>query len=302
MNDAAMEQAAACLPREMRLAVLEKAQASQFEEIRLRAGRGLFLTQPDGKDVQVFLGASPVRVTADDLSLVVELATRASFQTAAEKLKCGFLPLRGGHRLGLCGTMDVRDGAITGFRELSSLAIRIARPAPGFAEELCHRICLGGKLSSVLIVSPPGCGKTTLLRDLLRLLSTQQRLRIGLADERGEVAGLWRGVPQLDVGLTTDVLDGCPKAQGLMQLLRGMNPQLLAVDEVTTAEDVEALSRGANCGAALAATAHAAGLKDLQARPLYRRLLRQKVFSRLCILEKTGNRRSYRVEELPCKG
>lgn len=301
MIDTALEQATTCLPREMRLAVLEKAQASGFEEIRLRAGRGLFLTEPYGKEVQVFLGAEPVRVTADDLSLVVELATRASFQTAVEKLRSGFLPLRGGHRLGLCGTVNVHNGSITGFRELSSLAIRIARPAPGFAEGLSRRVCREEGLFSTLIVSPPGCGKTTLLRDLLRLLSLQQKLRIGLADERGEVAGLWRGVPQLDVGLTTDVLDGCPKAQGLMQLLRGMNPQILAVDEVTTAEDVEALSRGANCGVTLLATAHAAGLEELQARPLYRRLLRQKVFQQLCILQKTGKKRSYRVETLPCK-
>ncbi|MCD8368562.1 MAG: stage III sporulation protein AB [Clostridiales bacterium] len=301
MNDTALEQAAACLPRELRLAALAKGERGRYEEIRLRAGRGMFLTGADGREEQVLLGGEALPVSADDLSLVVELATRASYQSAAEKLKSGFLPLKGGHRLGLCGTVTVREGSITGFRELSSLAIRIARPVNGFAEPVVAQVYQGERPSSTLILSPPGYGKTTLLRDLVRLISLRCHLRIGLADERGEVAALWKGVPQLDVGPTTDVLDGCPKAQGLMQLLRGMGPQLLAADEITAPEDVAALSSAANCGVAVLATAHAAGVEELEQRPLYRELLEQGIFQQVCILRREGQRRSCAVEALPCK-
>lgn len=301
MNDTVLEQAAACLPRELRLAALAKGGRTRCEEIRLRAGRGMFLTGADGREEQVLLGGERLPVSADDLSLVVELATRASYQNAAEKLKSGFLPLKGGHRLGLCGTVTVRDGSITGFRELSSLAIRIARPVTGFADPIVPQVCQGETLYSTLILSPPGYGKTTLLRDLIRQLSAGYRFRIGLADERGEVAALWKGVPQLDVGATTDVLDGCPKAQGLMQLLRGMGPQLLAADEITAPEDVAALTSAANCGVAVLATAHAAGVEELEQRPLYRGMLEQNIFRQVCILYREGQRRFCRVEALPCK-
>ncbi|MCD7822386.1 MAG: stage III sporulation protein AB, partial [Clostridiales bacterium] len=181
-------------------------------------------------------------------------------------------------------------------------AIRIARPVNGFAEPVVGQVYQGERPSSTLILSPPGYGKTTLLRDLIRLISLRYHLRIGLADERGEVAALWKGVPQMDVGPTTDVLDGCPKAQGLMQLLRGMGPQLLAADEITAPEDVAALSSAANCGVALLATAHAAGVEELGQRPLYWELLEQGIFQQVCILRREGQRRFCTVEALPCKG
>lgn len=294
-----LEQAAACLPRELRIAVLATGADKTVEEVRLRAGRGLFLTLGSGREEQVIVGGAPIPVTGDDLSLTVELATRASFQVAAEQVRRGFLPLKGGHRLGLCGTVNVQGGEITGIRELSSLAVRVARPVPGFGRAVTEGMVQGRRVKSTLILSPPGYGKTTLLRDTLRLLSEERRLRIGLADERGEVAGLWRGVPQLDVGPTTDVLDGCPKAQGLLTLLRGMNPQVLAADEITAPQDVEALTQAANCGVALVATAHAAGLEDLKRRPLYKRMLAQRCFERICVIERRGAGRTCRLEALP---
>lgn len=299
MNDSALEQAAACLPRELRLGALAAARDRQVEELRLRAGRGLFLTLADGGEEQVEVGSRPMTVTADDLSLTVELATRASFQVASERLRQGFLPLRGGHRLGLCGSVTVQNGELSGFRELSSLALRIARPAPGFGRTVADGMTDGGGIRSTLILSPPGYGKTTLLRDVLRLLSGEHSLRIGLADERGEVAGLWRGTPQLDVGATTDVLDGCPKAQGLLMLLRGMNPQLLAADEITAPADVDALTQAANCGVALIATAHAASPEELRRRPLYRRLLNQRCFSRICVIHRRGAERWCELRDAP---
>ena len=144
-------------------------------------------------------------------------------------------------------------------------------------------------------------GKTTLLRDLIRLVSEGEGcapLRVSLADERGEVAAMYNGRPQLEVGRRTDVVEGCPKAQGLMLLLRGMNPQVLAVDEVTAPEDVQALTAAVGCGATLLATAHGSELADLERRPVYRPLLKEGLFRFLVRIRREDGGRVYTVEEL----
>lgn len=291
------------LPLRLRAAALGLTEEDQArcEELRFRAGRGVFWLA-EGRARPLMAAEGPVEAAGEDLRRVVELCTQASFHTALDQFRDGFLPLRGGHRLGLCGTAAVRGGAVINLRELSSLALRIARPVPGVGEAILPRLRGGGGVLSTLILAPPGGGKTTLLRDLVRALSTgggdSPPLRTALADERGEVAALWRGEPQLDVG-QADVMDGCPKAAALLMLLRSMNPQVLAADEITAPEDVDALGMAANCGAAVVATAHGTGVEDLLRRPLYQRLWDRKVFRRLVTIRMEGGRRCYTVEELP---
>jgi stage III sporulation protein AA len=165
------------------------------------------------------------------------------------------------------------------------------------AEEL-GRVLFESRFASTLLLSPPGGGKTTLLRELLRLGSDRYGLRIGLADERGEVAAVWKGAPQMDVGKHTDVLDGCPKAQALSLLLRTMSPQLLAADEITAGEDIAALSEAANCAVPVLATAHASSVDELRRRPLYRTLLEQEVFKRVVLIRREREQRRYQMENL----
>ncbi|MGM9538816.1 MAG: stage III sporulation protein AB [Candidatus Onthomonas sp.] len=299
-RDAAVREAAAILPRELRLALLARPvwEQSGWEEIRLRAGRGLSCTDSAGRETLITgPGGEALPVSGEDLRLTVERATRASLQGASEKLAEGFLPLPGGHRLGLCGTAALRAGQILSFRSLSSINIRIACPVPGVGEALLPQLMERGIFQSSLILAPPGEGKTTLLRDLIRLLGLSG-VRVGLADERGEVAALRQGVPQLEVGPLADVLDGCPKGEGLLLLLRAMAPQVLAADEITHPRDVSALCQGANCGTGILATAHGSTLSDLESRPLYRPLLEDKVFRRVITITRTEGRRSYRVEAL----
>ena len=186
------QQAAALLPPHLRRPVerLDGTSQARAEELRLRAGRPLTLVCPEGE--RTVPGAeAPVR--SMDLSLVLEIATQASAHTALERVRNGFFTVRGGHRIGICGSGVVRDGEVRNLRQLSSLAIRVAREVPGLSAAVLDRLWSGGVLQSTLLLSPPGGGKTTLLRDLIRAVSDGEggpALRVGVADERGELAAM----------------------------------------------------------------------------------------------------------------
>lgn len=233
-------------------------------------------------------------VSREDLNYCINAASRYSPWAAATTAQ-GYLTAPGGHRIGLCGEVVCKDGVVTGIREISSLCIRVARDFPGIAKRAADAP------GSILILGAPGWGKTTLLRDLIRAVSDGEggpALRVGVADERGELAAMYQGEPQFSIGRQTDVLDGCPKGSALLMLLRGMNPQVLAADEITAPEDAAALEMAANCGVSLLCTAHAGSLEELKARPLYRRLLDEGLFRRLVIIERAGRERRYQVVEL----
>lgn len=266
------------------------------EELRLRAGWPMTAL---AEETERPLGGPPVTVA--ELEQLVEIASRASLHTVLDQIRRGYLTLEGGHRVGLCGEAVLREGEIHALRTISSVNLRIARQVKGAAAPVLDGLCPNGRLADTLILAPPGLGKTTLLRDLIRTVSGGEGctpLRVSLADERGEVAALYNGLPQLEVGRRTDVAEGCPKAQGLMLLLRAMNPQVLAVDEITAPEDVKALTTAAGCGVTLLATAHGEGRADLERRPLYRPLLEEGLFRFLVRIRRERDRRIYTIEEL----
>ena len=294
------QDAAAVLPvrlRELALALPEEQQA-EAEEFRLRAGRPMTVLLPGG---EVPLDAF---VEPEELETLCDLATEFSRYAAAETLREGYLSVRGGFRVGLCGTAVMKDGANTNLKNFSSAVVRIAREKKGIADELALKLFPDGEFASTLILSPPGGGKTTLLRDLVRRLSEGVEgcgpRRVSLIDERGEVAVMYRGEPQMDVGPHTDVLDACPKALGIPIVLRAMNPQIIAVDEITVREDLKAAAMAAGCGVRLLATIHAADVEELTQKPLYRQLLEDRVFRLAVRIVRTEAGRAYEVEELPC--
>lgn len=264
------------------------------EELRLRRGFPMTAVILDQEHP---LGKRPI--TESDLRSVLEGASQASAHTVLEQVKNGFVTLRGGHRMGLCGSVSRREGGIAAMRYLSSLSIRIAHAVEGQAADLLPDLIGEGQFLSTLVIGAPGSGKTTLLRELIHILSdgcgiTPQR--VSVVDERGEIAAMWNGEAQFYVGRQTDILDGCPKAEGMALMLRAMNPNILAVDEITHPADVAAIIEAAGCGTELLATAHGRSLADLRRRPIYRTLLDEHVFQRAVILTHDKGRRSAEVE------
>ena len=294
-----LAQVSEILPPALRagLAALSPTERREVEELRLRVGQPLAAVLPAGER-----GLGGHAVGSEDLEQLLELASRASVHRVLGQLRHGYVTVRGGHRVGFCGTVAGESGALRGLGQLSSAAVRLARSVPGVCRSAVGELGGPGTVCSTLILAPPGLGKTTFLRDLIRCVSRGegfQPQRVGVADERGELAALWQGRPQLDVGPRTDVMEGCGKAQGLMMLLRGMNPQVLAVDEITAPEDVQALLCAAGCGVTLLATAHGFSPEDLKKRPVYRELLEEGIFQRLVTIGRRADGRSYRVEEMP---
>ena len=298
MKRQAYQQAAGALPPPLRQRALTLSleRQARAEELRLRVGRPMSVVL-SGEEQP--LGGPPVE--SRELEQVVEIASRASLHAVLDQVRRGYLTMAGGHRIGLCGTAVTRGGELHSLSRFSSLNIRVARPVRGAADPVLASVGPDGQPVSTLILAPPGLGKTTLLRDLIRQVSDGRGchpLRVAVADERGEVAGLYQGRAQLDVGSRTDVLEGCPKAQGLMLLLRSMNPQVLAADEITAPEDVAALRSAVGCGVVLLATAHGDTREDLERRALYRPLLEEHLFRRLVRIRQENGRRYYHIEEL----
>ncbi|MBQ1729435.1 MAG: stage III sporulation protein AB [Oscillospiraceae bacterium] len=290
------DRAALLLPHNLRdrARELKREERASCEEFRLRLGYPASVVMPEGERS---MGGDPV--TKRELGFVLEAATGASVHSASSRLAEGFITAKGGFRVGLCGAVGLSGGEPGGFTSVSSAAIRISREHKGACVPIIDSVYSGGEVRSTLIISPPGGGKTTLLRDLVRYISDAAGgPRVGLCDERSEIAAFFDGEPTMDVGRRTDVLDGCPKARAVSMLLRSMNPGVIAIDEITAEEDAEAMTRAAHCGVKLIATAHAALRTELAERPIYRALLASGVFEELIIIRKLGGRRSYLREAM----
>lgn len=229
-------------------------------------------------------------VMQEEIQSIFQAACQHSVYAYEEEMRQGFLTLKGGYRLGLAGRLTVRRGSIAALSHCAGFCIRIMRELKGSADKAIRIVRPEKQVYSTLIISPPMMGKTTLLRDLTRQISDglfgMDGKRVCLIDERAELAGCVAGVPQLDVGLRTDVLDGCPKAIGMMMALRSLSPQVLVTDELGGEEDAKAVMEAAFAGVKVLATVHGQDENDLMQRHGMRLLIQERVFERYIVLGK----------------
>lgn len=271
----------------------------QIQEIRMRAGRPVIIHK-SGREVFLnpqgeFTDRQECAVCMDrrQLEEILRVVCQDSVYAFEEEMRQGFLTLQGGHRIGISGqAVTEADGRLRTIKNIAFLNLRIAHQVKGAADGVLPRLYREGRLMSTLIVSPPGCGKTTLLRDLIRRVSDGnpwgQGMEVAVVDERSEIAGSYLGVPQNDVGMRTDVLDACPKAEGMLLLLRSMSPRVIAIDELGSREELEALSSAAACGCEILATVHGENLAQVCGRFGMERRVLERLFEVFVILGRDG--------------
>lgn len=209
------------------------------------------------------------RITEQEMEDLVSHICNYSRYAYEKELRQGYLTVQGGHRIGIAGQVILDEqGQIRNISRIRFLNIRISHEVKGAADRVLPWLYEGDTFLNTLIVSPPGCGKTTLLRDIVRQVSDGNRFgkgrQVGVVDERSEIAGSYLGIPQNDVGIRTDVLDGCPKVQGMMLLLRSMSPEVVAVDEIGGIDDLSALQQILQCGSKILATMHGSSIQDVR--------------------------------------
>ncbi|MBC7766112.1 MAG: stage III sporulation protein AA [Hyphomonadaceae bacterium] len=271
-------------------------QISTIEEIRMRKGqplmlyavdRSYFVTE-DGWLTNV--GGKCKVVQEADILTTFDLLTGASVYAKQDQIKQGFLTIEGGHRVGIAGTTVLKQGEITHIKEISGLNIRVARQVMGVADKVMVHIKQEERILNTLILSPPGYGKTTLLRDIARQLGDGSRgIKVGIVDERSEIAACVNGIPSFQVGVQTDVLDRCPKCEGLKMMVRTLSPNVVITDEIGGADDLQALREVLSSGVSVITTAHAGSLAELKRRPMMQAILKEHIFDCFIVLHKDRN-------------
>ena len=292
-------------PVHIREALANDTWKAGLEEIRVRVGSPLEFIYggesrylPEHKGVCILPSAcgyeSGYRMTPEDLREMLNYISDYSLYAYSEEVKEGYLTIEGGHRIGMAGQVVKKDGKVTGLSHITFLNVRIAHEIRGCADGILPYIYEADRceIFHTLLISPPRCGKTTLLRDLIRQISNGNTfhpgMTVGVVDERSEIGACYHGIPQNDLGIRSDVLDDCPKHLGMMMLIRTMSPKVVAVDEIGSREDLEAMEYVMNCGCKLLATVHGNSLEEIRRKPVLGRMVEEAWFGRYVILERNG--------------
>lgn len=269
-----------------------------IEEIRIRANKPLILNA-NNKDYFYNLKLNrldskldnPYIVSKEDVEQTFQIICKYSIHSFLDDIKKGFITLKGGHRVGLVGKVIIEDGQVKNIKHISSLNIRISKEVLGCSDKVMHHIINGRNgVNNTLIISPPQCGKTTLLRDIIRNLSNGNKLfnfdglKVALIDERNEISGSYLGIPQMDIGIRTDIIETCPKDIGIMMLLRSMSPNLIVTDEIGNINEIKALYTALNGGVSLITTVHGDSIEDIRNRKELSSLLDKELFKKVIIL------------------
>ena len=292
-------------PQKLRQRIEESVTFKNLTEIRLRADlpvliettqENYFLKKEEAAEKRRAIAKEEDNwiLSPEQLKLIFEKISQYSVFAYTEEIGEGFITLKGGHRAGLCGKYYYRGEEKPQIKHISSINLRVAREVIGCAECIVPKLFEGNTFCHTLLISPPGCGKTTYLRDIIRLLSdgtdTITGKNVAVVDERSEIGNRTREGIGFYLGNRTDLMDHCPKAAGMLMMLRTMTPEILAADEIGGEKDIKAMAYVRNCGCRLLMTVHGNSMQDIFARPVLGEYLKKYPFERYVFLSKKEDR------------
>ena len=272
------------LPMKINNLVREMLLYKSLQEIRIKINKPLIVNVSDKEILLDYI------VTQNDMKEILTKMSNYSLYAYEEEIRQGYITIRGGHRIGIAGECILSKGEVRTIRNISSINIRICREVIGSSEGLMKYISLKNRIYNTLIVSPPKCGKTTILRDITRNISSGMKKiglegkKVAVIDERSEIAACYNGIPQLDVGIRTDVLDSCFKKDGMIMAIRSLSPEVIICDEIGTEGDIEALNMAFNSGVNILVTIHGYSIEDIYNRKVFKELIENSILERIVVL------------------
>ena len=272
------------LPKEISNIVKQYLQEDAVQEIRIKSGKPVILNLSYGEKVLDY------RTTSEDLKFMMAKVSNYSLYAFEEEIKQGYITLKGGHRVGLAGECVISNGEVRTIKNISSLNISICREIIGSSNKIMNLITNNNRVYNTLIVSPPKCGKTTILRDIAKNISNGMYKinlsgkKVTIVDERSEIAACYNGVPQMNVGIRTDILDNCLKKSGMIMAIRSLSPEVLICDEIGTKGDLEALNMAFNSGVNVIVTVHGYDIADVYGRAVFKDLIDNCILERIILL------------------
>jgi len=248
-----------------------------IEEIRVGIKKPLILMLNNKEILTSYIA------NKEDFKYIIQRISNFSLYAYEEEIREGFITIKGGHRVGLAGECVMENNKIKTIRNISSLNIRISKEIIGASKGVMKFILENNKVNNTLIISPPKCGKTTLLRDISRNLSNRGK-RVAIIDERSEIAACYKGIPQMDVGIRSDVLDNCLKSKGIIMAIRSLAPEVIICDEIGSKEDINSLVMAFNSGVSVISTLHGFDIQDLFYRKVFKDILDNKILDLVIVL------------------
>lgn len=248
-----------------------------IQEIRIKSDKPLILIFDREETITDYI------VTSVDIRNIMSKMMNYSLYAYDEEIRQGYITIKGGHRVGLCGSCILEGEKIKTINNISSLNIRVSKQVIGCSDSLMPYLINNGEIENTIIISPPKCGKTTMIRDMARNFS--KNFKVCIIDERSEIGGLSLGKSSLDLGIRTDILDNCPKAQGIMMAIRSMSPDVIICDEIGTLKDMESILTAICCGIKIITTIHGKDENDLFERPIFKDILKNNAFKKGIILK-----------------
>ena len=259
-------------------------ESGKLQEVRIKVNKPLIFQVGNEEIIKNY------KPSFEDVKFVLQKISNYSIYAFEEEIKQGYITIRGGHRVGLCGSCVISNEVIKTIKDIASLNIRICREVIDCAAKVMPYIIKKDSVRNTIIISPPKCGKTTILRDITRHISDGIKnynfkgKKVCVIDERSELGGCYNGIPQMDLGFRTDILDNCPKSQGIMLAIRSMSPDVIVCDEIGTKKDMESLLMALNCGVSIVTTIHGNNVDDLYKRAVFKEIIENRVFGIAIVL------------------